>query len=61
MRNLTANELQAVTGGAMAIAVRKEPPIVGIIVRVLEDVIARLEGGRPMRPTAPTAPQRALA
>jgi len=44
MRELNALELQAVSGGAMAI-VRKEPPIVRIIVAVLERLIKRLEGG----------------
>ena len=48
MRELSAVELQAVAGGALTIVKRPtEPPIVRIIVKVLEDLIKRLEGGNP--------------
>jgi len=57
MRELTSLELQAVSGGAMAIAIarRPEPLFVRIVLRVLEDVLRGLEGGTGMRP-APRQP-----
>jgi len=59
MRELTSLELQAVSGGAMAIAIarRPEPLFVRIVLRVLEDVLRGLEGGTGMRP----APKRSAA
>jgi len=36
MRELTGVELQAVSGGAMAIVVRKEPPLLRLLLKVLE-------------------------
>jgi hypothetical protein len=46
MRELNALELQAVAGGASAPRpIRQEPPILKIIVAVLERLIKRLEGG----------------
>jgi hypothetical protein len=56
MRELTSLELQAVSGGAMAIARRPEPLFVRILVRVLERISVRLEGGRGMQPYAPKRP-----
>jgi bacteriocin-like protein len=35
MRELTANELKAVSGGVMAITVRKEPPILALVVKLI--------------------------
>ncbi|MGC1179451.1 MAG: hypothetical protein WA884_10630 [Methyloceanibacter sp.] len=56
MRELTSIELQAVSGGAMAIIARRpEPLFVRIVLRVLEDVLRGLEGGTGMRP-APRQP-----
>jgi len=36
MRELTSVELQAVSGGAMAIVVRKEPLLLRLLLKVLE-------------------------
>jgi bacteriocin-like protein len=41
MRELTANELQVVSGG-LAVMRTPQPPIIRIIVRVLESILARL-------------------
>jgi bacteriocin-like protein len=51
MRELTANELKAVSGGVMAITVRKEPPIVRFIEAVLR-LIKCLEGRPVLRKMA---------
>ena len=56
MRELTDIELQAVSGGLMQAPSPAEPPIVRIVLTVLEDVLRGLEGGRGMRPAAPKRP-----
>ena len=48
MRELTANELQAVSGGALQPVLRREPPIVCFIEAVLR-FVRSLEGRPPMR------------
>jgi len=35
MRELTANELKAVSGGVMSITVRKEPPFLTLVVKLI--------------------------